>query len=185
MKSLPLPKDAHHCLTNKYIKVHLCLKSLILLHVSFSAEISVRESVQGKWCCSAARGVGLSAESLQVFSPELRLFKVMAKGQSTSQMISQSTAQRICPCFSRHRLLWCVSGSRHPDRDLSSCQGKEPNLQGGGRDAWGAEEISRDSEDFTSKAALSYGKNNLVHTYTHKHICAILNIYIYTHKKKG
>lgn len=62
VKSLPLPKDAHHCLTNKYIKVHLCLKSLILLHVSFSAEISVREPEQGKWCCSAARGVGLPAE---------------------------------------------------------------------------------------------------------------------------
>lgn len=115
VKSLPLPKAAHHCLTNTQrctcaSKASPCF----LFRWNFSQRICAREMVLQ--CSKRCRALSRAPVRPTVFSPELRLFKVMAKGQSTSQMISQSTAQGICPCCSKHRLLWCVSGSSHPDR---------------------------------------------------------------------
>lgn len=189
MKSLPLPKAADHCSTSKYTEEHLCPKSWILLHVSFSAEISVRGSMQGKWCCSAARGVGPSAELPSGprclawswgFSRWWQRVRALHKWFHSPQHRESAPAPSGTGCCDV-----CQDPATLPE-NLSSCQGKEPSLQGERRDAWGAEEISRDSEDFTSKAAWDYGKNCGFHNLacTHTYTCAFF-IHIYTHTKEG
>lgn len=96
---------------------------------------------------------GLSVSFLQACGvwPAAETFKVMAMGQYISQMISQSTSQRICP------LLRQACPETSPGLEnlswLQSCQEKEPDLQQGPWYALGAGELLGDNTNLTSKAA--------------------------------
>lgn len=145
--------------------------------------------MQGKWCCSAARGVEPSTELPSGprclawswgFSKWWQRVRALHKWFHSPQHRESATAPSGTGCCDA-----CQEPATLPE-NLSSCQGKEPNLQGECRDVWGAEEISRNSEDFISKAAWNYGKNcgfhNLARTHTHIYV-HFLYIYIQTLKR--
>lgn len=64
-KSLPLPKAAHHCLTKKFSEVHLCLKSLILLYVSFQLKSQSESLCRGNGAAVQQEVQGSQQSSLQ------------------------------------------------------------------------------------------------------------------------
>ena len=155
----------HHAsytsLTSKYIEVHLCLKSLILLSVYFSLEISVRvQRIYARkivfQCSTRCGALSWAFFKPTAFSLELRLSRWWQRVSTLHKWFRSPHHRESAPCSSRRRLLQCMPRYIHPAGEPeppAKRKGKEPNLQQEARDALGVEELSRDSKDLTSKAA--------------------------------